>query len=150
MTTHEYGLGALSIGAPIVVDEEAPASVNSSQIETWLAGKLGGSHPEFGRPDEQTIYLVVYPSWTTLIWESQPTCGGYHYDIQVAGKAVHYAAIANCTGQGQFGSIGSAISHELIETATDPNPSSPSLRGYVAMDANHLAWQLFFATLLGD
>jgi hypothetical protein len=132
-----------------VVDEEAPASVDSSQIETWLAEKLDGTHPEFGRPDEETIYLVIYPPWTTLIWGSASTCGGYHGDLQVDGKAVYYAAIADCAPEGQIDSMGSTISHELIETATDPNPSSPSLHGYVGMDADHLAWQLFYTTFLG-
>lgn len=158
-TTHEYGVGPLSIGAPIVVDEAVPASLDSSQIEPWLTGKLDGTHADFGTPDERTIYLVVYPAPTTLTNESQPACG-FHGHLLIPHvvprppSSINYAAVSDCTpmmGQeAQIDAIGHTISHELIETATDPDFATPQTSGYGQVDSEHVAWQYFYDGLLGS
>jgi hypothetical protein len=152
-TTREYGVGPLTIGPPIATTEAAPASVDASAIEAWLAAMLDGANPDFGAADESTIYVLVYPTSTTLVWSSQPSCGGFHDSVAADGTRIHYAALADCANpsgqQAEIDALGSAMSHELIETATDPDFVTPASSGYSGIDSDHLAWQYFLGTSTG-
>jgi hypothetical protein len=146
-TTAEYGVGPLSIGAPIVVDEVAPRNADGATVETWLTGKFDGTHADFGTPDEQTIYLVVYPAPTTLKSGLTYACG-FHYGASIGGMHVHYAAVTECARtegrEAQVNALASSISHELIESASDPDPELPA-HGYLGFDPDHAAWQYYWS-----
>jgi hypothetical protein len=132
-TTAEYGVGTLGAGNPVRLTEAAPATISDADIQTFLAGKLDGTHPEFGTPDSTTVYTLFYPDATTSITVGDATTtiksctdfGGYHSELALTnGTKIVYAVIPRCT-QGFAGMTGidavtGTASHELVEAATDP------------------------------
>lgn len=154
-TTAEYGIGALSIGAPIEVAETPPASVDDSQVPVWLASKLDGTHAEFGTPDANTIYEIFYPSTTTVLLGSVPWCGGgFHDGVNVGATVVSYAVVADCTdppstaSDAEFGDLDIAASHEVVEAVTDPC-SDAGCTGY-QLDFEHYVWGYLTGLLYGN
>jgi hypothetical protein len=132
--TAEYGVGALFAGTPVHLTEAAPATIVDADIQKFLAGKLDGTHPEFGgAPDASTVYTIFYPEATTSITlgdaatglKSCTDMGGYHNQLTLPnGTNVVYAVIPRCA-QGFAGMTGidavtGTASHELVEAATDP------------------------------
>jgi hypothetical protein len=79
----EYGAGPLAIAPSIVVTDPVPVAIEDPQIASWLAAYLDGTHPEWPPVTLNNIYMVFYPSRTTItIPPSQTSCssfGGYHY-----------------------------------------------------------------------
>jgi hypothetical protein len=144
--TAEYGVGPLVMGTPVNLTETAPTATDSNTISTWLAGKLDGTHPEFGTADPQTIYAVFFPK-TTQIDGATGSCtsyGGYHEDLTVGANAIPYAVIPECPTFGPVAGLDmvtGAGSHELIEAATDPYPSSNA--AYSGLDDASLPLEIF-------
>ena len=121
----------------------------SSEIETWLTGKLTGTTPAFGAPDENTLYAVFYPTGTTIQMENAgeygQSCqgyGGYHFEIAPGTKKVGYAVLPRC---GDIDDLTVATSHEAFEWSTDPFPESAP--AFSKLDDEHWAWQ---ATMIGE
>ncbi len=155
-TTAEYGVGDISIGAPVILSEDAPTQTTSDAIETWLADKLDGTHPEFPAVDKNNIYLIIYPEKTVI---SQPnfgtSCqnyGGYHYETKNKnGKEIVYSVIPRCTDFAQFKGIDAVtttISHELVEAATDPLAVTDP--AYAIVDNDHVIWNVTPLGEVGD
>jgi hypothetical protein len=164
--TSEYGVGALSMGNPVDLTEQAPTGpYDDSAIQTWLQGKLDGTHAEFGTPTTETIYTIFYPSQTkvTLGNGQAKSCaggfGGYHQTIQVTVNGspviVPYAVIPECGTYGPLNGIDDptgTVSHEWAEAATDPQPlgiSTPLGPGqgqaaYNKLDDKSYAWRALF------
>ena len=144
--TAEYGVGALVMGTPVHLTEPSPAATDSQTISTWLAAKLDGTHPEFGVADPETIYAVFFPK-TTQIDGATGSCtsyGGYHEDLSVGGKAIPYAVVPECPTFGPVAGLDmvtGAGSHELIEAATDPYPTSNA--AYSSLDDASLPLEIF-------
>ena len=143
----EYGVtGALTVTTPIQLTENAPASIDDSAIQTWLSGKITSKDPAWPQPDANTIYMMFYPSGTSItLGQSGASCssfGGYHNDVTVTSSDVAYAVVPRC---GNFGgltgvdSVTSPASHELVEAATDPYPQTQQAFGQV--DDNHVLWE---------
>jgi hypothetical protein len=147
----EYGVGAYTFGAPVDLTEAAPKTIGGGEITTWLTGKLDGTHPEFGTPTNETIYVIYYPSTTAISGScSDPGTGGhgfggYHDALQTKkGVNVAYGVIAECA---TFGNITNSLdmvtvagSHEIIEAATDTLPGD----GFASIDAtNGFALDIF-------
>src|SRR5207237_1306382 len=59
--TSEYGVHAGTAAPPIHLMETAPTSITDQGIDTWLKGKLDGTHPEFGTPNSNSLYIIFYP-----------------------------------------------------------------------------------------
>lgn len=135
-TTAEYGVGPATALPPVMLAETAPPAIRDSEIATWLAGKLDGTHPEFPPPDDQTLYVLFFPDGTQvtldLPGQAEPLCQrafGYHKDTALPdGRAAAYAVIPRCpTVPAGYPSPGLALvtgtaSHELVEAVTDPHP----------------------------
>ncbi len=144
----EYGVGAMTVAAPVQLTEAAPTSIDDSVIQTWLANKLTTMDPLWPQPDANTIYALFYPSSSTITLQSSTSCssfGGYHNNIAInTTQYVAYAVVPNC---GNFGgltginAITAPTSHELIEASTDPYPASDQAYGQV--DDDHIFWMFF-------
>ncbi|MGD0526191.1 MAG: hypothetical protein ABSE49_13655, partial [Polyangiaceae bacterium] len=132
-TTQQYGVGALAYAGTITLPstETAPTSIASTDIQTWVASQI--AQGTFGTADPQAIYTIFYPQGTTI---TQPnpvsallpgpvSCqdfGGYHDnttppDGGIAGNYA-YAVIPTCTTS--VDDLTSVISHEWVESSTDP------------------------------
>ncbi len=150
----EYGVGAMTAmpTVTLAVDEPAPATITSGQIETWLAAKLAGPTPAFGTPDASTLYAIYYPKGTTITMdgagEQGQSCagyGGYHFEINAGGTQVGYAVLPRCV---DIDELTVAASHEYFEWATDPFPKTKP--AYSKLDDAHWAWESAFIGELGD
>jgi hypothetical protein len=149
-TATEYAVGAITAGDTIVLSEAPPTNITSTQIETWLAGKLAGASPAFGPPDPNTLYAIFYPSGTTITFEDAEesygqSCegyGGYHYEIDAGGTQVGYSVVPRCS---DLAELTVAASHEYFEWATDPFPLTKP--AYNRLDDEHWAWQ---AVMIGE
>ena len=74
----EYGVGDATIAPAVIVTEDAPAITSDQEIAAWLAGQLDGTHREtWGTPDENSIYLLVYPPSTTITDGVNTSCKSY-------------------------------------------------------------------------
>jgi hypothetical protein len=152
--TSEYGIGPAVATAPVILTEMAPATTDDGTIQTWLAGKLDGNDPLWPVADDNTIYILHYPSGTGITLSSPmgtevscQTFGGYHNSITLDGAHasldVAYAVVPECqTFDGIKGidAVTAAESHEIIEGCTDPYPmSNPA---WVQTDDNDIYWDL--------
>lgn len=149
-TTDEYGVGAATSLPPIQLAEAAPAQIDDVEIDQWIAGKLNGDDPAFPVADDDTVYVLHYPSTTTITFSggggaSCVSFGGYHsnttLDATHGAMDVAYAVIPRCSdfaGLNGIDAVTAAASHELVEAATDPFPmTNPA---YAMIDTNHLYW----------
>ena len=130
-TTAEYGVGPVTAGTPVHVAAPPAATVDDTELESWLVSQLDGTHPEWGTPDPATMYSIVYPVGTTLTQGGQSVCGSspaYHYEVMLGSNVrVPYAAIARCDpflGLSGIDYLTAGLSHEWVEAATDPLPAS--------------------------
>jgi hypothetical protein len=152
--TSEYGVGAGAARAPIHLAAAAPVTIDDTTIQTWLTGQLDGTHPEYGTPTSNSIYVVFYPTGTTVTNATLLSCqsfGGYHSSVWVPGSgssspgtSVPYVVIPECAGTaGALFSTETSTSHELIEAATDPFGTTkvPGV-AWSDVDTDHLVWQV--------
>jgi hypothetical protein len=151
-TTSEYGVGPAMATAPVVLTEAAPSTTDDATIQTWLAGKLNGNDPLWPPADDNSVYVLHYPSGTTITQQSAmgtavscQTFGGYHngvtLDAMHNSQNVAYAVIPRCgnfAGLHGVDAVTAAESHELVEAATDPYPMVDP--AYAEPDQNHLYW----------
>jgi len=150
-TVKEYGVGTLSSGAPIQLNEAAPASTTDDGIQAWLAGKLNANDPAFPTPDANTIIALNYPMGVSINLQGSKSCQaflGYHSNLTLdaahGNRDVAYIVIPRCsqqvTGMSLLDAVTDTGSHELIEASTDPYPQTNGAYGQV--DNNHIYWLL--------
>jgi hypothetical protein len=140
----EYGVGAISSAPVVQLGDTAPASIDDSEIQTWLASKIDDA--TLPAPDANTIYAIYYPDGTTITLGQQggTSCqdfGAYHNNITYKSNDVSYAVMPRCTGWSSsvLDTTTSAASHEFIEASTDPYPQTNTAYGQV--DDNHILWE---------
>jgi hypothetical protein len=138
----EYGVGAISSATAVQLTDNAPASIDDADIQTWLASKIDDK--TLPAPDANTIYAIYYPDGTTVTLQNETSCdtfGAYHNNITYTTGDVAYAVMPRCNGWG--GSVldttTSAASHEFIEASTDPFPQTNTAYGQA--DDNHIIWE---------
>lgn len=144
-TTKEYGVGPATALAPVTLTDAAPATIDDTAIQTWLASELDGTHPEIPAPDGQTLYVIVYPEGTTVTVKSQTSCvdnGGYHSELPLgsSGTTVPYIVLPRCASFVGFSGkdeLTFAMSHELVEATL--NPLTKSAPAYGSLDGPHQA-----------
>jgi hypothetical protein len=153
--TAEYGVGPATAAEPIVITEAAPKSITDTEITTWLASMLDGTHPAFGTADETAIYTIYYPTGTKIeIPNFGSSCegfGGYHYETEIQGKKIVYAVIPRCGsffGMSGVDVLTSTSAHEFVEAATDPQAvTNPA---FSIPDQDHMIYALFPLSEVGD
>ena len=140
--TSAYGVGAITVRAPVTVTTTPPATLTETQLDSWLAGQIG-SNADFGAHSASTIFAFFPPSDTTVTLNGTDLCAqalGYHTATSVGGTYVPYTVVGRCPNglnttntPRNFDVITSVFSHEAVEAATDPAPS-PSTNAYYAVD----------------
>jgi hypothetical protein len=152
----EYGIAPAKPLTPIHVTTPVAATIDDSEIKTWLASELDGTHPEWPAPDADTLYVLYYPPGTTVTIQGASSCvafHGYHSEAQVGSKHVPYSVVSRCASIPEVNVTGiqyvSAVaSHEIVEALTDPLPDvNPA---YSGPDNDHQAWALALGGELGD
>jgi hypothetical protein len=167
--TSEYGVGPLEVAPAIVLGEAPPATIDDSDIQTWIASHIdsGDAGAEAGagdggapwpEPDGNTIYTVFYPLETTVTLGGLESCtyfGGYHDELVYSGGSTPYAVLPRCSsfvllpGSDTTDILTGAVSHELVEASTDPFPiSNPA---YATADFDGSGWsEVMVGGELGD
>ena len=115
----EYGVGAGSVLGVVRKPEPSPDTIDDTGIVDMLyQGLADGTVP---KPTADTLYMIYFTSHTTVTAGSARSCNdffGYHSSARRDGVELAYAVITACATVSIVGS------HELIEAATDPFPST--------------------------
>jgi hypothetical protein len=157
--TAEYGVGALTAVTSVILAEKPAAELADADVQAWLKEKiLAGQVPA---ADENTIYLIYYPSSTVVTMGGGALCGmtgandfqGYHDDFAISpGKFVTYGIAGRCPSPvpnlPEIDELSAEASHEIIEAATDPLPTDNP--AYISVDPDHLAWELLSGPEVAD
>ena len=156
-TTSEYGVGGLTVATPIHLNETPATNLADADIQAWLTNKIQ-TNSSFPQPDATTIYSVFYPDTVTVtMGVGETSCvqfQGYHDSYEITpGNRVIYAVIPRCPappvqGVTVIDQMTAEASHEFVEAATDPYPSSNP--AYIQIDNNDLAWMLLGGGETGD
>ena len=139
----EYGVGPISSTAPVQLADDAPATIDDADIQTWLAAKMDDA--TLPAPDANTIYAIYYPELTTVtLGQGGTSCqdfGAYHNNITYKTGDVSYAVMPRCSGWGSsaLDATTASASHEFVEAATDPYPETNTAYGQV--DDDHILWE---------
>jgi hypothetical protein len=145
-------------GGHVTLNETPAASYSDSQTSGARSiVKFFQDHVTAGTlpvPDEDTLYMVYFPSSVTLTLDTATSCSGfgaYHFAAQLtlpgdggATVTAAYALMPDC-GDAPVGDLINVASHELIEAATDAKSFGPDVRnqswGYYMEDP---AWGILF------
>jgi hypothetical protein len=147
--TDEYGVGAASATAPVMLTETAPLTIDDTAIQTWLAAKINSANPAFPAPTAKTIYVLHYPAATTVTIGASRGCqdfGSYHSETMATSTKLAYAVVPRCADYNGFSGVDAATALEsqaLVDAATDPHPLTDL--AYASLDDAHLYW-----TVLGS
>ena len=110
------GHGALR-GSALITSSDPPDGFTDHQVAAFIDAQLGAGTVPGPDPGNQTVYGVVLPTGVT---PESTGWAGEHNSYTRSGQKIHYAWFTNA---GDLGSITAIISHELVESATDPNGS---------------------------
>jgi len=152
----EYGVGAATSVASVILPQAPPARLSSEQVDAFVRAQIENPATSgFPARTRGDIYVLLFPPETTItlqlaegIGESCKQFGAYHSSTLLStGEFAAYAVIPRCNGYlGLTGidSVTSAISHEAIEAATDPFGG-----GYVEPDWQGSGWSYAFEGGIG-
>jgi hypothetical protein len=131
----DYGVGLGSTSAPVHLSLVPPNVTDDTTIQSFLSSKIeDGTLPaplQATSPTgpSNTIYMLYYPASTTIYLDDQhtqvscTTFAGYHDELIYNQQHIPYAVLPDCsnvTGVVMPDDLDVAVSHELIEAATDP------------------------------
>lgn len=137
---HDYGVGAGTHAAHVVLQTTAPTSPTDLDTQALIEQKIGdGTLPWADAGSGAAagyVYVLFYPKGTTAgsFLGGPDTCadlgggqfiGGYHWETQSGAYHVPYAVIPTCsdaTGVEGASDLEASASHEIIEASTDPFP----------------------------
>jgi hypothetical protein len=142
----------MTTAAPAMLTETMDANSDLVKLVTANAGTT------WPAPTQDTIYALFLPPGTSLLVPTmgggQPSdacsqgVGGYHSATAADGQAdVAYAVVPSCNFPGVSGAQQStmAMSHEIIEAATDPfsaDRAAPNV-GWYGFDGAHFGFEYF-------
>jgi hypothetical protein len=156
-TTAEYGVGPLQVLPAITLSAQPPATITDSTIQATITSNTTGAAPAWGPADPSTIYLMVLPTGTTGSLPDGSTCchdfGGYHDEVSAGASRVPYAVSCSCAPPAGLGLTSlqlrtAAISHELVEAATNPFPMTDA--AYAGTENADLIWTFVTGGELAD
>ena len=156
----EWGVGPVTSGAVnhVHLATAPPASIQDSDLQTLVTTNAGAASG-WPVPTADTIYAFFLPPGMSLLMQTgfgggggglQDACmqgiGGYHDQVSVGSVVTSYAVVDSCN----WGIMPSAtdqshaaMSHELAEAVTDPQPQmQPGITGY---DGDSFAFDYFLA-----
>jgi hypothetical protein len=147
-TTAEYGVGAGSAAAPVMLGETAARAIDDNAIQTWLADKVNSDDLAWPVADANTVYVLHYPVATKITQGGFSSCSDFaEYHSSITLNAAHdlqqvaYAVVPHCesfNGLTGIDELTAAESHALLNAATDPYPNYPA---YARFDADHIYWE---------
>lgn len=156
----EYGIGDGSVLANVRRTDAAPVSTTTAEIQAMLeAGVNDHSLPRAADGTlHDVLYLIYFPSTTTItdpdLGQSCMSYGGYHFEGRDAGGVPFaYAVIPACTAFNpsltdlEFEE--EAVSHEVIEAATDALPTSDPAYAFPQRGPDYSPW-LYVGPELAD
>jgi hypothetical protein len=126
----DYGVQSATQVKKVVLTQSAAATVKDAAIQSLIASKItDGTLPS----GAQVLYLIYYPPGTVVqsAFGGADTCasigtatiGGYHWEGKSGATPFAYAVVPTCKNEA-LADIQASASHELIEAATDPFPST--------------------------
>ena len=147
----EYGVGDLTVMPSVVTTVSSGAALTDTDIPGLLAQVFIASGSALGTPSHDTIYLLLFPSSTTLTAQGQVMCGegapsGYHTEFSLGGVTVPGIVVPSCPDYAGDKTLTGAqaltptISHELVESATDPYTTTAP--AYAGVDDRHTIWSV--------
>jgi hypothetical protein len=168
----EYGVGAATVGAPIVSAGMGLPSgtIQGTRLRAWIGEQV--SSGAWGDSTGDVFYLVYLDNNRQVQLSSGSyTCrgvGGYHENVTLTDRrSIAYAIVPQCGEGGE--SLARVVSHELVEGMTDPFPyrspgfSQPSNTdppegawaiayngGEIGDMCQHLEDSMYFASDVGD
>ena len=110
------GHGALR-GSAVITSSDPPDGFTGDQVADFIDAQLSAGTVPGPDPGNQTVYGVVMPTWVLPRFTGRT---GEHNSYLRSGQKIHYAWFTNF---GDLGGITATISHELVESATDPDGS---------------------------
>jgi hypothetical protein len=175
--TKEYGVGAASVADPIELDadptptgelgsdraEGTPldphtGTITNDDIRAFLAQSLDASADVWGPSDagalSNTLFMFFYPPSVLVDYgKNGIVClgpAGYHDAVELGdGRFAAYSVDPVCNFPGSLiDSLGSGMSHELVEGVTDP--LGAFVPAYNSLPPEYIGWQLVAGGELGD
>jgi hypothetical protein len=155
-TTAEYGVGPVTLLPTVTLSDPPPPTISDAALAASLAANTSGPQPAWGPADSSTIYLFVLPK-NTIESDAQGSCcagyDGYHSETTSGSVPVAYAVSCACPGFDgpsitDIQERTTNASHELVESATEPFPSSNPAWG--REDDADIVWTLTTAGEVGD
>lgn len=108
------GVGPGTLAASVLATTSDPPDPFSNQdVENLLSGLLAAGSLPSPATDAALLFLVIVPAGV----KSQENFDGEHSSYDWQGTSVHYGWL---THDGQLDSLTTILSHELVESATDP------------------------------
>jgi hypothetical protein len=154
-----YCIGATCIGdgpagTAVALTTAAAASYTdsaqggASTLQTALAALLSGS--QLPAPTANTIYMLYFPSTTSISLDGSPSCGiggfdGYHNQMTLGGQTIVYSVIPECAAPMMTPAITLlqnttiTASHEIAESASDGVATSTT-DGFYLDEAKSASW----------
>jgi hypothetical protein len=101
-------------GSAIITSSNPPNGFTDSQVSTFIDNQINAGTVPGPDVDNQTLYCVVMPRGVN---SSNTSFIGEHTYYTRSGQRLHFAWITN---SGSLSSLTRIISHEVVESATDP------------------------------
>jgi hypothetical protein len=106
-------------GATVVTTSNPPNGFTDNQVSTFVDGLITAGTVAGPDVDNQTLYCVVMPQGVNS--SNTSFIGEHTYYTRAGGQNIHFAWITN---SGNLASLTRIISHETVESATDPEGSA--------------------------
>ena len=125
-TTAEYGVGAITTLPVYVPTDPLPTLAT---VDQWIADLAASAPAGLPAPDNNTIYAIVLPEGWQQAEGACVTFGAYHgVNNTASGQPVVHTVNPTCAvpylGLTGINQISVALSHEIEESATDPEEAS--------------------------
>jgi hypothetical protein len=105
-------------GSAVITSSNPPNGFTDTQVATFIDNQITAGTVPGPDVDNQTLYCVVMP---TGVNASNASFIGEHTYYTRSGQRIHFAWITN---SGNLNSVTRIVSHEVVESATDPEGSA--------------------------
>jgi hypothetical protein len=116
LTQYRHIRPAVLRGSAVVTTSDPPSGFKDTNIRDFLDAQLDAGVLPSPNSDPQSLYVVVLPVGVSAGGDSSGFLGEHHYFTR-HGQRIHFAWIAN---SGSLTGATSIMSHELVESLTDP------------------------------
>lgn len=110
--------GGVVRGSTVITMSDPPERFTDEDVTSFLDAQLDAGSAPGPDPDNQTVYVVVMP---TGIHSGDTTFVGEHNYYTRHGQRIHFVWTAD---SGSLASATRIMSHEVVESATDPEGSA--------------------------